>query len=441
MGELNLIIYSSLGMDESAWHRIFKNIKVDKLNITMVGCHNNYSKNIPLDKDKIYFFFCGEVFPSKKHVTYVKYICELIGKNRIYVGFESLGHPSHMEKWSMDLFSGFDVVYNSYYKIVDGKKYKWIPGYCWLLGYHPTTELIKDYNKYCTNLNPKNKKVKFMVNNPINGSNPLRNYLTIRFLDKSISNQEEFNFYGREEWISFYLKHKKLLNYFYYPCKKELYDSNERSTNDQSVLCRKKQSIFTYYKFILTIENIPETYISEKFIDSIYSNSVPIYFGQANIDKVFPDIFKNGAINGFSLLTESEKKEFDRIKDSGVARQGILTPLILNYKNPIVDNAVDRIVKKLKLMSKTEYYTRIKTIQKYRDKYLGMFHIGPVHEYAVIDGVFKCQPIQLECCEDSRKFHESLIETNKRINSNNMNNREPVGPSEKFIQSVIAKKI
>ena len=77
--------------------------------------------------------------------------------------------------------------------------------------------------------------------------------------------------------------------------------------------------------FIITIENgFAEGYITEKLCDTLICNRVIIYFGDPNIEKTFPNLFPNGAINGFKfksldnliyyIKNMSDDEYLDRIK-------------------------------------------------------------------------------------------------------------------------------
>ena len=94
------------------------------------------------------------------------------------------------------------------------------------------------------------------------------------------------------------------------------------------------------YKFIIVCENNYSSYdencmsISEKLFETLETNSLPIYFGCLDIEIVFPNLFKNGVINGRRFKTKE-------------------------------------LIDKIKNMSNDEYKKRIENIKKYkRDSYL-----------------------------------------------------------------------
>ena len=436
--EINLIIHTlSRDMDENSFKSLFSYNNKEKINITLVGLNNNYSTNLNLNKVKKYYFISTECAPTEKEAIYSRKISKIIGKkNSFYMDFECCAHPSHIKKWELDTYKYFSKVYNSYYKIIDNEKYKWIPGYLWTLGYFPKKQDIEEYNKYGISLNPTNKKIKFMINNPINGSNSIRNYLILSFLINCINEKEVFNFYGREEHILNYLKHFNLENYKYTPCSDELYNENERNVDDLSTLCKKKIAIFTWYKFILTIENNPDTYMSEKFIDCLYSNSVPVYFGQENMTKILPDIFTNGVINGWDFFTKEEQNELVQAKSDLHMGWQILSQEFITVKSDKIDNGVNKIIKYLKNMSQEEYDLRIENIKKYRDKYFQIFHIGPIYKYIYHNGIKEGKELNL-LNEEELEQYNLFEEISERLVLNKSKNRKADGKVEKFIEDYV----
>ena len=123
------------------------------------------------------------------------------------------------------------------------------------------------------------------------------------------------------------------------------------------------------YKFIITIENLfIDGYITEKLSDILLCNRVPIYFGCPNIEIIMPNLFPNGAINGFSFKT------FD--------------DLILFINN----------------MTDEEYLKRIEIIKNERDKIFKLFDLKNHISY-FIARILDRKKLKVEYNEDIIELH------------------------------------
>jgi hypothetical protein len=77
----------------------------------------------------------------------------------------------------------------------------------------------------------------------------------------------------------------------------DFYGWEQNNTNLKGSIQEKKYGIIDY-KFSICIENTNEkNYISEKFYDSILTNTIPIYFGCKNIKDIWPE-------NGYILIDD-----------------------------------------------------------------------------------------------------------------------------------------
>jgi len=110
----------------------------------------------------------------------------------------------------------------------------------------------------------------------------------------------------------------------------------------------KKWSEINNYKFCLTIENSNEkNYISEKFYDCILTNTIPIYYGCANVKDYWPE-------NGFINLDNITDYEYVINK--------------LNWINNNIDELYEQMLPEL-LKMKTRYFNEFNIIKKIKKEY------------------------------------------------------------------------
>jgi hypothetical protein len=315
------------GLYENSYTNSFKNKIIDifkensvNININCIPiCNINYNYNINENDLFIIHEICSE--------DMLDYIYTIIPKfkkeNIIFFGFECQSHPIHEYKLKKDFFNKIRYSFCNY----DFKKYKFNSNNFFIPTYHFNfngTE-IDLVNKY-TNFNNSIKIIpnKFLINNPMNGYNKLRNEIIYKFKD----NFPEFKFYGNDPHARNYFKDNLE------PMEKDEYSIGNVPNHLRFL---KKINKFKEYKFILVCENQKIfSYVSEKLIDAMSSGSLPIYYGFDDIDKFFPDIFDNAVINGHRL-------------------------------------SYDEIFKLIKNMTDDEWLMRINNIEKIIKKYLIFF--------------------------------------------------------------------
>ena len=61
--------------------------------------------------------------------------------------------------------------------------------------------------------------------------------------------------------------------------------------------------------------NCLDGYITEKLVDCLTCNSVPIYFGPLHVEKYFPELFDRGVINGYNYTTDELIDKLQRMTD------------------------------------------------------------------------------------------------------------------------------
>ena len=124
------------------------------------------------------------------------------------------------------------------------------------------------------------------------------------------------------------------------------------------------------YKFIIICENLfIDGYITEKLSDVLLCNSVPIYFGGPNIQKILHRLFDQGVINGF---------DFDTLGD---------------------------LIDKINNMSDEEYFNRIDTIKNERNNIFELCNFKNHISY-IFTKLLKNKGIDIEYSENNMKIHE-----------------------------------
>lgn len=295
---------------------VFPDIKLSIFNLDKLEEINNTTHN-----DYI-IILCP--IKKQKPERYIKYLNKF-KQNRFLIFFES---PFHRKEWYNLLVNHCDRIFSQ--KIKNDDKHVWIPYFHYLSYENRDIFAVKDFNL--------TQKTRFMCNNPI----------LIRWRER-LNILEQFSgldidiYGGCKELRKYGSKYKGNMNIK----KSNVYYAQKSIT---------KTEIFKSYKFILVIENCFECgTFTEKLIDALGCLSLPIYFGGKNADKIMPDLFSNGVINGF------------------------------NYKN------IDDLISYLQEMSDKEYTLRVETIKKNRDKYYNYFGLRKINDF-IVEKIFdyKC---------------------------------------------------
>ena len=297
-------------------------IKSDVLvdNITINTINLEQLDNVSYLSDNDYIFICCPI-KNKTPEKFLHYL-KKFKKNRAIQFCES---PYNYKSWYNILTPHVDIIFSQVFDNNINKHY-WIPYHhylCW------------DYNKnesYDFKINSIDitQKTKYMCNNPI-----LMNWKErLKIIDKL--SKENIHIYGGcKELTKYGNKYKGILG-FNRLSKSLYYDKKSQS----------KVHTFKNYKFVVVIENVFHFgSMTEKLIDSLGCLSVPIYFGSYYPEKILPELFTNGVINGFGFKT------------------------------------IDDLLHYLKNMSDEEYIQRILTIKKYREDCYQYFTKGKIQEY------------------------------------------------------------
>lgn len=290
-----------------------KNIKANIVNLEELD-------NVSDIYDNDYIFICGPI-KNKDPNDFVPYL-KMFKKNRAVQFNES---PMNYKRWYEVLEPHVDFVFSQFFKN-DIHKHFWTPYHhflCW------------DYNKnedydFKINSIDINKKIKYMCNNPI-----LINWKERLILIDKLS-KEDIDIYGGCNELSKYgTKYKGILGFK--KMKKSIYYTKKSES---------KIHTFKDYKFVVVIENCFHFgSVTEKLVDVLGCLSVPVYFGSYYPEKILPELFTNGIINGFNFKT------------------------------------IDDLLYYLKNMSDDEYIQRIETIKKHRESCYQYFTLGKIQEY------------------------------------------------------------
>lgn len=229
-------------------------------------------------------FLCLE--PPSRHfrTNTVDKIREIVSyipvSHRILYLYENPENRFYKWKINKNFLSLFGVVFTNLLSIVNGKHIFWIPPY--------QLSTNKKYNNDELFINTPYIRNNKLVLSPVTSTFPKRDNIVENFYNHL---KQDFHIYGGNSVYKKYDSYKGILGGYTSFKFSKLTSMNKLSVD--------KTNIFKNFNFVLIIENImTDGYISEKFTDSLFSLSIPIYFGSPNIDKIYPDLFKDGAING-----------------------------------------------------------------------------------------------------------------------------------------------
>jgi hypothetical protein len=345
----------------------FRSFFVNKKDI--YGFKITLNENIDMEKnftDNDILFVRDIHKKSNLYKNYKDIFNKFIKNNIIWYNFES-PYINWFGEQQLHYFKNFGIIYSSFLK--NGKK----PSNC-IWGPLKSSSIsdfsYKDYQIKNMNFN------NLIVSNPFThsgyGSYKFGNRENIikTFLDNNI----DVHLYGKKSCLQ---QSTSLLKTYYTNYKGSIGKERKRTNTDFGI---SKINKLSEYKFIIVIENIfQDGYISEKLSDVLLCNRIIIYFGGPTIHKMFPELFTNGIINGFT---------FESISD------------IINFINNMSDD---------------EYYQRIKNIEKARDKILNLFN-EKIHIHYILSTLLVKKNIDI-------KFDKELVylqNKNKKIKNLNL---------------------
>ena len=361
--EINFYIYSQEGgvsfhnlYDNIIWNYIYQNY--NNIQISLYS-YEDINKNMG-EADIIYLDD-----PNLNDIKNIDYLINIINKfpkNNRYCCLYDIAvrinneysdtHNSYIENNFYPLFTNIFTQ-----EIKKDSKFKWFPlSSC--LGYFYEDIKIVQVEK-C-------KKEYFSATNPF--SHGGKDGKRINIITNLLNHNLDLHLYGR------YINDKNLYNHF---CK---YGNKNKGLikadmNDMANKALSKLNILNKYKFIIVCENICNfPSFTEKLLDIIIIDSIPIYFGYKYIDKIFPFIFEMGVINGFS---------FESYKD------------LVSYLNNMSDD---------------EYNIRIKNIKKNREILLKTSSIFSRYSFffGIIENNIGINPNYSEGAKELIKINEIL---------------------------------
>ena len=244
---------------------------------------------------------------------YDKYMPLFKKEHKICFIYECLSHNCH--NWKIKyIFDNFGLIFQNMSEFAKLKNVHWIP----------TCNLYIKHDKY--NI----KKTKFCAVSPIFDiglHNPIDNKRIerVNIIKEYCDKNENIHIYGTNSWVQIV----KSCNYIGKLPNEDNIGIVGKFDLKQKII--NKCKVLSEYKFILVFENMfIDGYITEKFVESMYSDNIVIYYGPKNIKTMYPDLFNYGMINGH---------EYN----------------------------VDNIIDIMNTMTDDEYNKRVDTIKKLRD--------------------------------------------------------------------------
>jgi hypothetical protein len=279
------------------WHDFSDILKNANLNYTQI----NSSQNLNItDKD---YIIVSDIRTTKNHDT--KYYQDVINlfniNNRAVFLYETMKHINHRWKYQF-IKQNFKYIFTNCQKMA--KKYEyiyWIPT-CNLFLKHETYSKIK--NKFCM-VSPIFDLGLYYYK--INGVLPPR----IQIISSFCKKRNNIHVYGNKLWENFIPKS----NFCGTLPGENIAGIYGEMTFDNKI--KNKCKVMSEYKFILVFENVfTNGYVTEKLVESLYSNSVIIYFGPKNIESIYPKLFDNCVINGHKYTVNQILNIMDKMSES-----------------------------------------------------------------------------------------------------------------------------
>lgn len=163
---------------------------------------------------------------------------------------------------------------------------------------------------------------------------------------------------------------KKRLDFFKKLSQFKTVDSGGKVFNNVGGRVKDKMAFIKDYKFVISFENeCYDGYTTEKILQPMLIDSIPIYWGNKKVDK---DFNTKRFINYFDFKTEKEL--IDRLlaidKDPNLAIEMLQQPVFSTKKKPYVAerqeifNAIDRVFKSKNKPNATTYFEKIHFVKR-----------------------------------------------------------------------------
>lgn len=167
----------------------------------------------------------------------------------------------------------------------------------------------------------------------------------IEIIKKLCKNGKKIHVYGNGDWK----EHIPSENYI-----GKIPNENEsglRGNFDLKEKIKNKCMLLSQYKFVLVFENLfVDGFVTEKLVESLYSDSVAVYYGPKNIKNMYHNLFIQGVINGHDYNCENSIKmmnNMDSIEYNNRVDKIQLTREKLNYDNSS-ENTKIYVISKIK---------------------------------------------------------------------------------------------
>lgn len=267
------------------WSESFKNKEIEIEHIDSNKIDPDFEKDCILVTD----------IQHKNTKDYYDTVISLFKKeNRFVMIYECIRHNTHKWKFRYAV-NNFELIFQNSMFMTKIKNIFWIPCY----------NLYLKHNEY------NEKKENFCCVNPIFdtalNSGDKKRIKRIEIIKDFCNKNENIHVYGSENL-------KKITTNF----KGKVPGENEAGFAKHNWVekIENKCKLLSKYKFNLVLENLfVDGYVSEKLVESMYSNSVIIYYGPRNIEKMYKDLFEKGIINGHNYKTEEILEIMETMKD------------------------------------------------------------------------------------------------------------------------------
>lgn len=252
-------------------------IQKNNLNINIEYIYPGSKINPDYDKD---YLFVSDMQSQEIKKYYDDYVFLFKKERRFVMIYECLMHNMHTWKYQY-VIENFNVIFQNSTKMTKKKNIFWIPCY----------NLYVKHDKYS------DTKDKFCCVSPIFNIGYVLNdkkvLERVKIIKEFCEKNNKIHVYGTEAW-----KNEIPLENF----KGKIPGENSVGIIGNFNLEEKiknKCELLSQYKFNLVFENLfVDGFVSEKLVESLYSNSVVIYYGPKNIKNMYSDLFDNGVING-----------------------------------------------------------------------------------------------------------------------------------------------
>lgn len=299
--------------------------------------------NVPNKNDYLLVCDIQNINIQKYYDDYI----HLFEKDKRFVFlYECLMHDIH--KWKIDYVkNNFKLIFQNCTDLVSLCKEHicWIP--CW--------------NLYIKHDNYNSKKKGFCVVSPIFDlglKKPLDEKRTerLKLIREYCTYSSKIHVYGNQEFEEYI----PLINFVGKLPNEETCGLYGSVNIEEKII--NKCKLLSKYKFVLVFESLfVNGFVSEKLVESLYSNSVVIYYGPPNIEEIYPDLFKDCVFNGhkynvkeiMQIMENMSEEEYEKRVNGAVKLRDDL-----NYNNSS-ENIKKIVAAKIKEEIKKETINKI----------------------------------------------------------------------------------